>query len=241
MGLFSQPPQPQESDSVLGNPNLSPSRTIHTSAGVEQDFGDSINLGAEGFYKHLFNVVVGTKNGAAPHYVSSGLGRIYGLELSAKVKPVGRFFGYLSYTLMRSERRDLTGEFRLFDFDQTHILTLSSVYRLGAGWELGGTFRLVSGNPTTPVVGSVTGTDTDSILPIYGATNSSRSPMFHRLDVLVRKTWTLDWFKFMVYLDVQNIYNRQNAEGVVYDARYKTSGVISGLPILPDLGIRGEF
>lgn len=241
VGLFSQAPQPQENDAVLGNPDLKPMRTIHTTLGIEHEPAEGIEMGAEAFYKHLYSLVISTENGAPPGFVNGGRGRIYGLELSAKVEPRGRFFGYLSYTLSRSERQERDQPYRLFDFDQTHILTVVGVYRLGAGWELGGTFRLVSGNPLTPVTGGITDTTYDVVQPIYGDINSARNDMFHRLDVLIRKTWEFESWKLALYLDVQNAYNRRNPEGLVYGPRYKTKANISGLPILPNLGVRGEF
>jgi outer membrane receptor protein involved in Fe transport len=173
--------------------------------------------------------------------VNGGQGRIYGLELSAKVNPKGRFLGYFSYTLSRSERLDRHEGYHLFDYDQPHILTVSGVYRLGRGWEAGLTFRLVSGNPDTPVVGAIYNKDTGQYSPIFGTLNSIRTPLFTRLDARVEKDWTFDGWKLALYLDVQNVYNAANAEGVIYDFEYRKSMKISGLPIFPNLGIRGEL
>lgn len=241
IGLFSQPPQPQETDVVLGNPELKPTQTLHLSGGVDHDLDEAISVGIETFYKHLWDRVVSTQRGAPPFFTNGGLGRVYGLELLAKVEPRGRFFGYLSYTLSRSERRDLDGRWRLFDFDQSHILTAAAVYRLGSGWELGATFRLVTGNPNTPIVGGLLNVDTGDYSPLYGPVNSARAAAFHRLDVLVRKTWVWDAFRLALYLDVQNVYNRANPEGVLYDARYQQRATLQGLPIIPNLGVRGQF
>ena len=36
-------------------------------------------------------------------------------------------------------------------------------------------------------------------------------------------------------------YNNQNIEGISYDYRYSTRQYVSGVPILPSLGIRGEL
>ncbi len=240
-GMFSQPPQYQESSAVFGNPHLGPTHTTHTGLGVERDLGENIHLGVEGFYKYLYDRIIGTQFGTAPKFMNGGRGRIYGLEVSAKVNPTGRFFGYLSYTLSRSEREDHHEGYKLFDFDQPHILTLSGVYRLGRGWEVGTTFRLVSGNPSTPVIGAVYNADTALYSPVYGPLNSIRSTLFSRLDVRLAKTWRLDPGKISVYVDVQNIYNRTNAEGIVYDFDYRMSMPISGLPIFPNLGVRGEL
>ena len=44
-----------------------------------------------------------------------------------------------------------------------------------------------------------------------------------------------------VYLDVQNVYNRQNPEGINYNFDAQRSAYQSLLPIIPSLGLRGEF
>ncbi len=242
VGMFSQAPLEYESEELLGNPNLKPQRAMHVSAGADYEVLDGAIVGLEGFYKYLFQrVVVGQFEDFDATYLNDGIGRIYGLELSAKVEPKGRVFGYLSYTLSRSQRRDRDEPWRLFDFDQPHILTLSSTVRLGKGWELGGTFRLVSGNPDTPLDGAMYYVPYGEYGPVWGLPNSIRSRMFHRLDVRVEKLWRFQHWRLAVYLDVQNAYNATNQEGIIYDYRYNQKVVLPGLPILPILGVRGEL
>ncbi len=241
VGLYSQPPEYWQTLDVIGNPDLEPYRAIHTSLGVEQRFGASFKVGAEGFYKRLENRVVSTPTGGPPHFVNDGEGRIIGGELSAELTPVDGTFGYLGYTLSRSERRDLDREWRPFDQDQTHILTLAAGHELGAGWDVGARFRLVTGNPATPVVGSVYDARTGVYVPLYGAVNSERDPMFHQLDVRVEKKFRIGSGGIAVYLDLQNAYNATNQEGVRYSYDYRQQEPIPGLPILPNLGIRGEL
>jgi TonB family protein len=240
-GFFSQPPQFQESSPAFGNPHLKPTHTIHTDVGIDQTIAPGVQVGVEGFYKYLYDRVIGTDYGLPPTFINGGRGRIWGLEVSAKVNPTGRFFGYLSYTLSRSEREDHNEGYKLFDYDQPHILTLSGVYRLGRGWEAGLTFRLVAGNPTTPIVGALFNKDTGLYSPVYGAVNSIRNPYFHRLDLRVEKLWTFSHWKFAAYVDVQNVYNATNAEGIAYDFEYRQMMNVRGIPILPNLGVRGEL
>ncbi len=244
VGLFSQPPEFQETAEELGNPNLDPTRSVHVGLGYEHDFDEGISAGIEGFYKHLWDRPVGTERREPPGIINAGLGRIYGLELSGRITPQGRrYFGFLSYTFSRSERRDLPGEpWRLFDFDQTHILAAAFVYLLGDGWELGGTFRLVSGNPQTPLLeNGRLNLNGLTVQPINGAINTERSPFFHRLDVRIAKKWDFDDWNLTLYLDVQNVYNATNPEGTIYDWRYVQSSELPGLPIIPSLGVRGEL
>ncbi len=113
---------------------------------------------------------------------------------------------------------------------------------LGGGWEVGARFRLVSGNPTTPILGpAYYDADADTYVPRYGEPASARLPTFHQLDLRVDKKWTFRHWSLGVYLDVQNVYNQQNPEATLYSFDYTQSTSVSGLPILPSLGVRGEL
>jgi TonB family protein len=243
-GLFSQPPEFQESDVSIGNPNLSPIKAVHLGVGWEYDALEIARFGVEGFYKYLWDRPVNTPGGLAPFYVNEGIGRIYGAEFSINIRPAqGRqYFGYLSYTLSRSERKDGPNEpWRLFDFDQTHILTAAFVYNFPRNWEIGGTFRLVSGNPYTPVIGSVYDALNDVYIPIDGRVNSLRNPLFNQLDIRVSKKWIFQGWALSVFLDIRNAYNYQNQEGIIYNYDFSQQTPLLGLPIIPALGIRGEL
>jgi hypothetical protein len=43
------------------------------------------------------------------------------------------------------------------------------------------------------------------------------------------------------YLDVQNAYNAENAEGARYSYDYSEREAVSGLPLFPNLGLKGEL
>jgi TonB family protein len=241
-GLFSQPPLYGETVPPVGNPNLGLSRAQHYGLGVEQRFGNAGSLSLEGFYKRLSDLQVnGVGPDGNPLLVNGGKGRIYGLEVLGKLNPTGRAFGFVAYTLSRSERNDYGLSWRLFDFDQTHILTLMGGYRLGRGWDFGGTFRLISGNPRTPIVGSVYDANSDFYSPIYGRVNSARDPLFHQASIRIEKAWQFQAWRLATYLDVQNFYNHRSQEGLQYSYDYSRSKPVQGLPILPSLGLRGEF
>ena len=152
------------------------------------------------------------------------------------------YFGYLSYTLSRSERKDGPLEpWRLFDFDQTHILTAAFVYNFPRNWEIGGTFRVVSGNPGTPVIGSIYDALNDVYIPIDGRVNTLRNPLFHQLDIRIQKKWIFEGWRLAVFLDIRNAYNQQNQEGIIYNYDFSQQTPLLGLPIIPALGIRGEL
>ena len=113
-----------------------------------------------GFYKDLYDLVVVTNNfvqrdgQAVPERKSNdGIGRVYGGELLLRQAVSKWFFGWISYTLMRSERKDCaTCEWRLFDFDQTHVLVIAVHAYLPRGFEVGARFRYITGFPYTLAV-----------------------------------------------------------------------------------------
>jgi TonB family protein len=249
VGVFSQPPDPPQVLKGFGNPDLLFNKAIHYSAGFEHDFNDEYSLNIEGFYKTLRDRPVvpdspTTLMQAAidqPPYVNDGIGRVKGLEVAGRKQAKGRWFGFLSYTLMKSERKDGDGPWRPFNYDQRHIFTLAGNVILGRGWEAGGVIRIVTGVPRTPVVGATQSLDNDYWQPADGRLNSARAPTFNRIDLRVEKKWVFDSWRLALYLDVQNVYNSKNPEGVTYQYNYKRSAQIRGLPIIPILGLRGEL
>ncbi len=249
VGLSHQAPTPQETDEVFGNPDLGPEEAIQTSVGVEWRPRPHLMIDATVFYKDMNNMVsgVGTtteRDGQIVPlvYDNGGTGRVYGLELFAEHKFTNNFRGWLSYTLSRAERVD-SGETssRLFDFDQTHILAMVASYTFPANWELGFRWRVVSGNPDTPITGSTFVSDFDRHEPVLGAVNSNRLPLFHQLDIRLDKRWIYDRWTLSAYLSLTNAYNRPNTEALNYNFDFSDSEPVSGLPIFPILGIKAEL
>ncbi|MBK7533772.1 MAG: TonB-dependent receptor [Myxococcales bacterium] len=239
VGQFSQPPDYGEAFEDLGNPALGAERAVHVSAGVEQELGARASLGLEAYAKRLDRLIVDDAQGML---ANAGRGRIVGLEVAGRLVPGGRMSGFLSYSLSRSERRDASGPWRLFDSDQTHVLAAAAQWRLGRGFLAGATVRLVSGPLETPVRGSVYDANLDRYQPVYGAVNSERGPLFSQLDLRVEKGWRLaHGRRLAAYLDLQNATNTKNRETTVWSYDYRTRGAVYGLPLLPSLGLRGEL
>jgi hypothetical protein len=134
----------------------------------------------------------------------------------------------------------------LFQWDQTHNLIVLGSYRLGRGWEFGARFRVVSGPLDTPVLGypslpALYAADAGSYAPLQGKPFSRRLPLFHQLDLRVDKRWQFRTWRLSAYLDVQNVYNNASVEGLVYNYNYSKQQYQTGVPIIPSIGLRGEF
>lgn len=236
MGIFYQPPAPQETDAVFGQPGVKSNRATQYDVGVEQEVTRHVEASLEGYYKLLDNLV-------SSGYYNEGHGRAYGLETLIRWKPDGRFFGWLAYTLSRSQRTLPPSQVEtIYQYDQTHILTVLGSYKLGHGWEFGARFRLVSGNLYSPSTYGFYDENAGSQLaaPSYPP-YSSRLPMFEQLDLRVDKTWRFQHWKLGAYLDVQNVYNRGNVEGVGYNYNFTQQSTVTGIPFLPNLGLRADF
>ena len=248
-GLYSNNPGAQQVNDLYGNPNLVLEHAAHFSLGVEQQILKALSLDVQGYFIWRYDSVVPTKqvqvtdDGVRPlRYVNEGSGYSTGMELILKHDVTRHFYGWLAYTLSLSRAQQKPdGDYVLFAFDQTHILTLVASYRIGWGWELGARFRLVSGRPETPVMGSIYDSDLNKFSRLNGERNSDRLPVFHQLDLRVEKTWIFDLWRLSAYLDVQNVYNATNAEATLWDYRFLESAPLQGLPILPTLGVKGSF
>ncbi|MDD9935470.1 MAG: TonB-dependent receptor, partial [Myxococcales bacterium] len=249
VGLFYQEPPFDETDPVFGNPDADAEGAVHYALGAEYRPEKHLLVDVTAFYKTLFDLIAPSeeiveRDGelVEEQVANSGSGRVYGAELMLRHELSDNFMGWVAYTLMRSERRDRPGDpLRLFSQDQTHILTAVGTYRLPRNWEISARWRLVSGNPDTPIVGAVFNADRDEYDPIFGALNSDRIAPFHQLDVRVDKRWIWPELVFSLYLDIQNIYNRANPEGFQYSFDYTERQKAQGLPIVPILGLRAEY
>jgi len=247
LGLYAQAPQINETDPVFGTPGLSANEATQISFGIEQELLRHVELSIEPFYKNLFDLVSPMNDATQPsgiRYVNQGTGFAYGVELLVKYKPDKHFSGWIAYTISRSERTDLPGEpSHLFEYDQTHVLSLLGTYNFGNGWSAGARLRYVSGNPYTPIVGGYfdnNGGDYGPVdkLPVY----SARLPAFFTLDVRVeRKFKILKDSELSLYIDVLNATNNRNVEGLTFNYDYQIHATAAGLPILPSLGARLEL
>lgn len=241
IGMYSQPPIYHEAFDPIGNPNIEPYHSVHSSLGVEHQFFDGLRFDVEGFHKHLYNRVVNTPNGEPPMFINDGVGRIYGVEFGGTYHAQFGLTAQLSYTLSNSERRDRDEPWRRFDQDQPHILNFAGAYDLGAGWEVSTRFRYVSGNPSTPILGAAYDVNADVYLPYSGRPNSVRDPAFHQLDVRGQKTFRIGEGSLAIYLDVQNVYNAPNPRGYSYSYDYQQREPAASSFLFPNLGLRGQL
>ena len=224
--------------------NIQPQMADQVAFGYFKNFRDNTyELSSEVYYKTMDNLVDYIDgadlilNETLEGDLLEGIGRAYGLELQlSKVK--GRFTGWLSYTLARTERQVEginAGEWYPSRFDQTHNLSITSMYDLSERWSFSSTFAFISGTPITLFSDSYTQGPYTFLHNADQGRNDERIPNYHRLDIsFTRKgnqapgqRWYGEWV-FGVY----NVYANRNAFSIY--SRYPQDRVDPG--VRPDIG-----
>jgi TonB family protein len=244
-GRYYQAPQPEDQSPVFGNPLLSVANATHYLVSNQVVVVPKLTAETTAFYSRSDGLAVRNPSSApllGQTLIGSGEGRAYGAQFLIRRDLSKGFFGWVAYTLMRAERRDSpSASWRIFDFDQTHVLTALASYEIGYGFDVGVRFRYATGYPRTPVIGAYLDTRRNLYEPVLGARNSIRIPDFAQLDVRVSKSFNIAGTKLDIYADVQNVTDRENAEELVYNQDYSERRTIRGLPILPVIGARWEL
>lgn len=165
-------------------------------------------------------------NEAIEQVILNGEMRSYGLEVMFK-KNTGKFNGWISYTLSRSEQRTPgrtanetginNGNWYRSAYDKTHNVAITSSYKLNKKWNFGANFVLQTGQPVTYPNGQYT--YQGITVPSYGLRNENNLPLYHHLDISAtltpkrseNKRWKGEWV-FSVY----NLYARKNAASISF-------------------------
>lgn len=255
VGNYSQTPQPvgQVIHKKWGNPELPATKAAHYVLGHEWKITDLISSDIQFYLNRQWDVpqfaraedLTGSDK-PDQLWVGRGKKRMYGMEIMLRHEKSERFFGWIAYTLSRSERYDYytvnNKPWELYDQDETHNLQVLGSWSLKKQWDLGFRMRYVTGKPTTPVIGIIEDEDDNTIIPIYGPENSDRVPPFFQLDVRVDKKWVFDKWMFSIYLDLMNLsyFIYKSPELQVWDDFYRENTTVSNV-FTPAIGYRAEF
>jgi hypothetical protein len=147
-------------------------------------------------------------------------------------------------------------------FDRRLDLDVVLRYPAPWGWEGGLRWNFGTGIPFTRAIGSYayysprftsggrlqwSGAEDGDVARDYGVVleprNDSRFPLYHRLDVSFRKTFTKGWGTLTPYLNVLNVYNRRNPLFYFfeYDQSPAVRSGVSMFPVLPTFGLEVTF
>jgi len=244
-GLYRQMPAAEDLSAAFGTPTLPVAKALHAVVGGRLNVVRTLAFEATLFFTRSRDLPVRSPAEfplRARALETSGRGRAYGMQLLLRQELWQGLSGWIAYTLMRSERFDHDGApARLFDFDQTHILTAVLGYSLRHGFELGARLRYTTGFPRTPVIGAFFDSTNNLDQPIFGTQNSIRIPDWVQFDVRVAKAFEIRHTMLSLILDVLNVWNQPNAEEFVYASDYSRRATIRSFPVLPVLGLQWDF
>ena len=191
---------------------------------------DMYSLEVETYYKEVKNrldYIDGANliaNNALEQVILNGKLQSYGLEIMFR-KNEGRFNGWISYTLSKSEQKTPgrtaneiginNGNWYNSVYDKTHNIAVTGNYNLNKKWTFGSNFVFQTGQPVT--YPSAQYAYLGITIPSYELRNKNRLPAYHHLDVSAtltphkndKRSWKSEWV-FSIY----NLYGRKNAASI---------------------------
>ena len=211
-------------------------------------------LSTEVYYKSMQNQIdykdgadVFINSDAIETQLLFGIGRAYGIEFLFK-KKTGRFSGWLSYTLSKTERK-IEGindnEWYNAKQDRTHDVALVGIFQLNKKWTLSAAWVYYTGSAVTFPAGKYR-IDNETVF-YFTKRNAYRMPAYHRLDI--GATWILKQkknFSSELTISLYNAYGRENAYTIEFrdgkDDPDKTEAVQTALfKYIPSVSYNFKF
>ncbi|MGB1656173.1 MAG: TonB-dependent receptor, partial [Longimicrobiales bacterium] len=235
-GLYHQAPSlialSVKEQGVPVNLGLRQQRNVQFASGLAWTVNAGLRLSAEAFWKTYSRVPllvsdprISVSNlggdygfvGAEP-LIDEGTGRARGVEVFAQQKLLGSVYVLGAYTLSWSEFAGSDMRLRPSAWDRRHALDLTGGYRVGA-WEFGSKLRVLSGLATTPwdpTASEQSYAVTGRGVPDWARIGDVRTPGYARLDVRAERRLDFTSWNAVLFLDIQNVLNRENAVGFAY-------------------------
>jgi hypothetical protein len=186
-------------------------------------FEHKLNFSVETYYKTMQNQIE-FREFSTPYFNPQietdfrfGKGRAYGVEFMLK-KPEGKFSGWVSYTLAKSERK--TQDIQEKDWypssqDHRHNISVVGMYDMFERLSLSANWVFLSGQPFDAP--SARWVYNGQIFPYYSGKNASRYPNYHRLDLgLEFKNKKKGRYESSWTVSVYNVYNQKNANLIYF-------------------------
>ena len=219
MHLISNSTTTNPTDKWVGSDNnIKPEIADQGTLGYFRSFkNDDYELSAETYFKYMQNQI-DYRDGAnvfdntpLDSKLLYGEGRSYGLELYFK-KKVGKFTGWISYTLSRSEIQILgvnNNNWYASRQDHTHDFSVVGIYKLNKKWTISSDFVFYTGGAATFPSGKyqVNG----QTVFLYTSRDGYRMPNYNRLDLSFTKQLKphKKYTSELVY-SLYNAYGREN-------------------------------
>jgi hypothetical protein len=254
-GRYYQQPELVYLAATPANRALDPIRADHVVAGLAYVPSPDLKLSLEVYQKKYADYPVsleyptmslaniGEQNGIDSFLMpmaSLGTGRARGVEFFLQKKLTGSLYGQVSYTFARTRHAALDGVLRPGAYDSPHTFATILGYKMGPRWEFSTRFTYASGRPYTPPLLAESYAQNRWIEDL-AQVNASRMPDYHRLDLRADRTFLLGRINLALYMEVQNVYNRENVGSFSWNPKTRQPITDKQLGLLPVFGINVQF
>jgi hypothetical protein len=216
-GIYHQ--NPNLSNFFGYNVNPEPEQAVHYIFGYEFNKEGDYIFRVEGFYKDYSKLI---SNSITNFYLTSeGNGYAKGIDVFLKARIRPNFNGWISYSYTDSKRKQFgSNNLTSADYDITHSLSVVGTYNLIGNVYAGATYKISTGKPYTPVIGSTFYPVQKAYIPIYGEPNSGRLPTYQRVDINASDYFVAFDRFIVVFLALSNLFNQDNLYTYSYNFDY---------------------
>jgi outer membrane receptor protein involved in Fe transport len=254
-GIYHQSPEYIWLVSHPENESLGYLRADHLILGWEYLLKEDVKFSVEVFDKKYMNYPVDVNNPFftlansggyfGPSFfggklMSEGTGFARGVEFFLQKKFARKLYGLVNYSYSRVKFKALDGVLRPGDFDYCHIFTLIAGYKPSSNWEFSFKWRYTGGRPYTPYDEELSKQVLEGRLDLEQI-NALRFPPYHRLDLRMDRRFHFRKWNLVVYFDLQNVYNRGNVYGYIWDSVEEKVTTVYQWRIMPVGGFSIEF
>lgn len=243
---------------VPSTANIDPQVSWQTVGGIDFNIGQFTSFSLEGYYKKMKNMWTYSEGANTltnwEDNVRKGQGISYGIEFMWNQKIGKNTKAWLSYTWSKTNR--IFSEINLgrtypYRYDRTHDLKLVLMHRFKSWLEFSGNWQINTGLAyslplQTYVIDDIPGGPPGTIdAEFIEEKNSSRLPLYHRLDLSLNFLIKGKKWQHTINLGAYNVYNRNNPlyYRLARDNFLQPSGFVqvSLIPFLPSLRYTVKF
>jgi hypothetical protein len=269
-GLHSKPEHPsfyyldeqfEEEERTLPNLNMKFIKALHLVSGYEHNFNNLLNIKAELYFQHLYNVPVEKEAGKNESILNvidiwnmlgvgelsnDGLGRNYGLDVTLEKYYDKHYYFMATASVFNSQYRTNGGDWFNTRFNSNYQFTLlgGKEFVMGKGDQnllgINGKVSTNGGNRTSPINYELSNLHNEMIV-YEDRLYEELSGRYLRLDLGLSYQINKDKLTHTIRFDIQNVTNRQNIHSSYYDSETRQIEKEYQVGLFPVLNYQIQF
>ncbi len=254
-GTYFQQPVFFVSGAFPQNRQLLPMRSDHLLTGFTWIVNSNTRVTLEGYYKRYKDYPVsplfpqfslanagdsfGQDELLLP-YISSGRGRVRGVELFVERKFAKKWYGQTNLSWSRTRHAGFDGVLRPGSFDYSLVYNAVVGYALNRKWDFSVRGVYLTGRPFTPFNTALSSAQRRGVFDL-SRYNGVRAPDYFRLDFRVDRTFTFREKPVVLFVGLQNATNRRNFAFPGWSRTTNQQTVETQLGLFPIVGLNWRF